>query len=192
MVQWTSSLYNYVATSKFTTEYKARNYFGLPHFLIFDLWETLNYHTESFVLFHTSWQNDMLAINIHFLCDFFLGKHYFTSTQPSEKRQGPWFWAFLTSLFVPKLKNYNHCKWKLDESTWTIFNRRKFSLFGNSNKPCTWLLKWHKSIAGELTAQPSTHSWTKPGGYCIYGPQGGTVKFCTDLEVPSQGFASGH
>lgn len=188
MVQWTSSLYNYVATSKFTTEYKARNYFGLPHFLIFDLWETLNYHTESFVLFHTSWQIDMLAINIQFLCDFFIGKHHFTLSQPSEKRQG--------SLFVPKLKNYNHCKWKLDESTWTISNRRKFSLFGNSSKLCTWLLKWHKSIAGEKGVKTNCtafhHSWTKPGEYCIYGPQGGTVKFCTDLEVSSQGFASGH
>lgn len=51
----------------------------------------------------------------------------------SEKRQGPWFWAFLASLFVSKLKYYNHCKWKLDESTWTISNRRKFSLFGNSS-----------------------------------------------------------
>lgn len=30
---------------------------------------------------------------------------------------------------------------------------------------------------------------TKPGGYCIYDPQGETVKFCTDLEVSTQGFA---
>jgi len=85
MVQWTSSLYNYVATSKFTTEYKARNYFGLPHFLIFDLWETLNYHTESFVLFHTSWQNDMLAIDIHFLCDFFIENIILLYLSPVKK-----------------------------------------------------------------------------------------------------------
>lgn len=52
------------------------------------------------------------------------------------------------------------------------------------------------SIAGEKGVKTNCtafhHSWTKPGGYCIYGPQGGTVKFCTDLEVSSQGFASGH
>ena len=127
----------------------------------------------------------MLAIDVHFLGDFFIGKQYFTLSQPSAKKQGPWFWAFLTSLFVPKLKNYNDGKWKLDESTWTISNRRKFSLFGNSSKLCTWPLKWHcrGKKGSTLTAQPSTP------GYCIYDPQGGTIKFCTDLEVSSKGFA---